>query len=399
MVLSRILGLALAAPAVLALAGCTGGSTPAGGTATAPAPPGHISCPLPDGSLGFAASARANDPGTEATPSVAAVLKHAVDKQEYVAIFDTDGSPSKVDDLRLTSRAANPKARAEEISTQMTLLTNGILKSQANAPEADPLGALDAAARSVHAQGPHGTVVLVDSGLQTAGALRYQSERLLLASGHDLVAYLRSTGELPDLRGLTVVLSGLGDTGRPQKRLDIATRNRLVEQWSAIAKAGGATCVDVDSQPLTEPTAADLPHVTTVAVPKPARPKLDLSRPVALREDSVGFEDNSAELRDAALARRDLEAIAEQIIRGRHHVSLIGTTATAGTEQGRHTLSLKRARTVKRLLVSLGVPAGHISTRGVGIHYPAHVRDLDSHGNLVPEAAVRNRAVFVAVTS
>lgn len=397
MSLPRILGLALAGPAVLTLAGCANGSTPVRGAETAPPPAGHISCRIPDGSLGIAASARANDPAPEVTPSVAAVLKHAVDKQEYVAIFDTDGSPSKVGDLRLSSRAANPRARAEEISAQVNQLTNGLLRSQANAPEAEPLGALDQAARSVHAQGSHGTVVLMDSGLQTTGALQYQSEGLLLASGQDLVAYLRSTGELPDLRGLTVVLSGLGDTGLPQDRLDIATRNRLVEQWSAIVKAGGATCVHVDSQPLTEPAAAGLPHVTTVAVPKPARPKLDLRRPVALREDSVGFEDNSAELRDAALARQDLKAIAEQIIRGHHYVSLVGTTATAGTEQGRRTLSRQRAETVKRLLVSLGVQAGHISTRGVGTHYPAHVRDLDSHGNLIPEAAVRNRAVFLAV--
>ncbi len=396
--LLRMAGLTLAAPALLMLSGC-GGDAGAVQHAVPAAPVGHISCPLPEGPVGIAASSRASSPAVETTPSVGAVLQHAVDKQEYVALFDTDGSPSKVGELTLTSEAKNPQARAQESSDQLARLDGGLQKIRANAPEADPLGALDEAARSVHAQSDRGTVVLMDSGLQTAGALRYQSSKLLLASGEDVVAFLRSSGELPDLSGLTVVLSGLGDTARPQARLDIASRNRLVEQWTAIAKAGGAACVHVDSQPMTDAAPAGLPHVTTVAVPKPVRPKLTLSRPVALREDSVGFQDNSDHLRDAALARRDLKPIAGQIVHGHHKVSLVGTTATAGTEQGRRTLSLERAQAVKRLLVSLGVPAADVSTRGAGTHYPAHVKDLDASGNLIPQAAVQNRAVFLTVLS
>jgi outer membrane protein OmpA-like peptidoglycan-associated protein len=241
-------------------------------------------------------------------------------------------------------------------------------------------------------------VVLVDSGLQTTGSLLYQSQGLLLASGQEVVAQLRSSGELPDLRGITVVLSGVGDTANPQPRLDIASRNRLVEQWKAIATAAGASCVRVDSQPFTHTSAAGLPTVTTVRPPVPVRPKLDRTRPVALREDSVGFEDNSADLRDKATARADLGVLAAGIRNGHHHVMLIGTTATAGTERGRHRLSLQRAEAVKRLLVGLGVPADHISTKGVGIRYPAHVDDLDDQGNLVPKLAIRNRVVFVVVT-
>jgi len=150
---------------------------------------------------------------------------------------------------------------------------------------------------------------------------------------------------------------------------------------------------------MTDAAPGGLPHVTTVGVPKPVRPKLTLSRPVALREDSVGFRDDSDQLRDAAQARQDLKPIAGQIVRGHHKVSLVGTTATAGTEQGRRTLSLQRAQAVKGLLVSLGVPAAHVSTRGVGTHYPAHVKDLDASGNLIPQAAVQNRAVFLTVLS
>lgn len=197
---------------------------------------------------------------------------------------------------------------------------------------------------------------------------------------------------------MTVVLSGIGDTAPPQAPLDAASRSRLVEQWSAIVEAGGATCLHVDPHPMTDGGVAGLPRVSLVTVPRPPRPELNLERPLALREDSVGFEDNSDKLRDPALARDVLKGIADAIIREDHHVSLVGTTATAGTEKGRRELSLRRAEAVKGLLVSLGVPASHITTRGVGTHYPDHVKDLDAQGNLIPEAAIQNRAVFLSVT-
>jgi outer membrane protein OmpA-like peptidoglycan-associated protein len=394
---SRLLRL-LATLSLLVVAGCATRSESLPYPEPTPVTPGHISCALPDGPVGIAASARGNGPAVEVTPALAAVLAHAVKKGEYVALFDTDRSPSKVDDVLLTTHAKNPQALEAEQASEVAQLVNGIQSSRVNAPEADTLGALDLAARSVRAQSRHGTVVLMDSGLQTAGALRYQAAPLLLATGQDVVGHLRSTGQLPDLRGVTVILMGIGDTARPQARLDIASRNRLVEQWKAIAQAAGATCVHVDTQPLTGPSRTGLPHVSTVRVPKPTIPELDSSRPVPLREDSVGFEDNSDKLRDPALARRVLKKLAAAIIRDQHHVLLVGTTATAGTEQGRRELSLKRAEAVKRLLVSLGVPASRITARGVGTHYPAHVKDIDEQGNLIPERAIQNRAVFLSVT-
>ena len=50
---------------------------------------------------------------------------------------------------------------------------------------------------------------------------------------------------------MTVVLTGLGATAAPQEPLDTASKSRLVEQWTEIANASGATCVAVDEEPLT----------------------------------------------------------------------------------------------------------------------------------------------------
>lgn len=392
----RAAGLTLLAVGMLALSACAAGATDQSGGPSYP-PAGPVGCPLPNGPVAVAASARAGSPAVEISPAVVTVLTHAVDRGDYAALVDTDGSPTVTKQGSMRSTAKNPAARAKDDAAHLSTLEGFITRSRANAPESDPLGALDVAARTVHAQGAHGTVVLVDSGLQTTGALRYQSDSLLLASGRDLVGQLRSSRQLPDLRGLTVVLGGLGDTAAPQPRLDLASRSRLVDQWRAIATAAGASCVHVDPQPLSQPSPTGLPRVSTVRIPRPTPPRLHRDRPVALREDTVGFRDDSARLRDESAALTDLKPLARQIRTGGHRVLLIGTTATAGTDQGRRRLSEQRAEAVKRLLVDLGVPAADISTRGVGTHYRAHVPDLDGQGNLVPRLAVRNRAVFVVV--
>jgi len=347
----------------------------------------------------IAAAARTGSAAPQVTGKVASVLEHLLEEQGYITLLDTDRSPSVVDEGAMTSDKGNDAAVAADMELHRQQLYRGLRGAKANDPQADPLTALDTAARTVHARGTTGTVVLVDSGLQTTGALRYATSDLLLASGSDVVGHLRSTRQLPDLSGITVLLVGLGDTAKPQTRVDSATRGRLVEQWTAISSAAGATCVEVDSQPLTTSPPADLPEVMRVDVPEPAEPELpdDRQAPVPLREDSVGFLDDSAELRDPTAASKSLERLAQHIVAGHYRVSLVGTTATAGTEEGRRTLSLQRANAVRNLLVDLGVPEDRIKTRGVGIHHPLHVDDLDKSGNLIPGAAVKNRAVFLSV--
>lgn len=194
--LPQVVGVGISVPMLLMVTACTG-EAPAQEARVLPVEPGKISCALPDGPVAIAASTHANAPALEVTPSVSTVLHHAVDTGQYLTLLDTDGSPSKVADLPLTSEAKNPQARRAEAATQLSRLSSGLIRSRANARDTDPLGAMVLAARTVRARDGHGTVVLMDSGLQTMGALRYQSEKFLLAGGQDVVEYLRSTGQLP----------------------------------------------------------------------------------------------------------------------------------------------------------------------------------------------------------
>jgi hypothetical protein len=88
--------------------------------------PGRISCTLPEGPIGIAASTRANAPAVEVTPSVAAVLVQAVETEQYVVLFDTDGAPSKVAEVNLRSEVQNPQARQAEVANQLNRLHAGL---------------------------------------------------------------------------------------------------------------------------------------------------------------------------------------------------------------------------------------------------------------------------------
>jgi OOP family OmpA-OmpF porin len=59
-------------------------------------------------------------------------------------------------------------------------------------------------------------------------------------------ALLKHEGDLPDLKGMTLELVGIGDTAPPQHQVSIAQRNKLIAIWTAVAEAGGAK-VGVDS--------------------------------------------------------------------------------------------------------------------------------------------------------
>ena len=240
-----------------------------------------------------------------------------------------------------------------------------------------------------------GTIVLVDSGLQTMGILDYTQRGMLRADPSDLVDGLRGSGQLTDLSGLRVFVVGLGDTAAPQEALDPASRTALVEQWTALLTAAGADCVGVDPLPLTGAAPAVAPTVPTVPVPDVA--PLEPSNTVVLTADSVAFVSDSAQLRDPEFARKKLASIAADLVDSGSGVRLTGTTATDGTEAGRLELSRLRAEAVKATLVELGVPAERITTRGVGTHHPGHVDDLDSDGRLIPPKAAQNRTVILTV--
>ena len=386
----RRLGLAVAA--VLALLPLAAACQDAAFTAE----PVDLACPSqPGGPVTLAVGARANSAAPVLPPPIVDLVREAAKQSQTVSIVRVDGSPTVSFQGTFRTDAANDVARASELEQFVRDVQNRVAALLPKAPEADVLAALGEAARITPAGG---TVVLVDSGLQTTGQIRFQDPGTFGADPAEFVAYLRARSLMPALSDRSVVLVGLGNTAEPQAALDASLRGRVTALWQTVVQAAGASCVEViDTAASRTSVATDVP-VTLVTLP--SVPPFQPCGETVLRDgDTVGFLPDQAVFRDPAAARATLQELANLLLNGRQEVELIGTTATAGpSEEGRIQLSLRRAEAVKSVLVELGVPAERITTVGAGATWPDRIPDLAPDGSLIPWAAAQNRSVIVRLS-
>jgi OmpA-OmpF porin, OOP family len=378
-----------AAMFALCLAGCSHSASSGPTTVSTP-----LSCVLPKVPLALAMGARANDPNPNpGLEAVSSLLNTAAGAGKSITLIRIDGAPKVFFQQAFTSNAGNSGAEQTQLHTFMVGLGNSVAhNARAVVPQADVLTALTKAGQ---ATAPGADVVL--SGLQTVDPLDFRQGGLLGASPQDVVNFLRSQKLLPPLAGRHVLLIGFGDTAAPQQSLDYQQQQNVIAIWTAIAKAGGASCVGVDTQPDDQPAIAGVPAVGTVSVPSP--PQIRSCGETILNADNhVNFVANEAVFVDPSGARATLQQLADKLRNGDQQVTLIGTTATFGTPQGRMVLSEQRAEAVKQVLVSLGIAASRIKTKGVGTNWPGHVPDIGPGGVLLPGPAAENREVIAELT-
>ena len=399
---SRAALVAASLATLLALGACSSGEESAGGFSGGGggAP---LSCPVPVGPMAIALGGRANEPEPSLPGPVQqaaiTVVSGASDQnvQPKFTVVNVDGRPSVAGSDTYRTDAGNAIAAQDDQNAFLSGLGSAIPTLRAQTPEADTLGALTLAGRSVQGSRP-GTVVLVDSGLSTVAPLDFRQPGLLAAPVADTVAFLRDNRALPTLTGATVVLAGIGDVAAPQPALDTAQRAALIALWKGIAEASGAACVAVVDEPRSGEAPSDAPPVSTVDLPPP--PKITPGQASVLPDDgSVGFQPDTADFRDVAAARGVLTPFADFLKQspGRK-IALTGTSARAGTDQSQVELSTRRAEAVKGLLVDLGANAEQITTTGVGSRFPGYVNDLGPGGKQLPGPASTNRKVIVDPT-
>ena len=345
------------------------------------------------GALAVIVGAHSNMVAPSLLDTVKTEIDTAAELGSPTTIIVDDGSPTASAPVSLKTANDNPLYQQDQIN-QLTTLIN---QTRADNPEVDLLAAIDLAARSVtDAAGPK-TIVVIDSGLQTAGALRFQDQdgALLNANPDEVVELLRRTQQLPNLTGMRIVFNGLGDTAAPQQPLPAPARAMLVTLWTKIVESAGGKA-EVKQAPLPSTRTMDgLPPVTVVPVAvKSIGPLPSIT---ILRDGTVGFVPDQAVFRDPGQARAVLTDYAKEIANGRRAV-LTGTTASAGTPEYRLRLSQQRANAVRDLMVSLGAPANRIVTQGLGSDFPAYVKDRDAQGNLDPIPAAQNRQVIIELT-
>ncbi|RSN46034.1 hypothetical protein DMC64_14930 [Amycolatopsis sp. WAC 04197] len=328
------------------------------------------------------------------TTEVKDLLSGAVARQQGVQVFRVDGEPSRVVKVSPVIDGKSEPQRKQQVATAVQQITTAVTDLGAKKPEADGLSALSQAGKLTD---DGGTVVFMDSGLSTAGAVSFLNGGMFDADPVEVANFLAAKQLLPAMQNKTVLLVGVGLTAEPQPALDDNLQKRVTALWEAILARAGAKCSAVVQVPSRREAAkADQP-VSKVALPAPV---VFRSCGTTVLQDSgaVGFRPNKAELRDETAAQNTLQALVSQLTGGSQRVTLVGNTATHGPPQDSVTLSKQRAETVKALLVKAGIAADRVGTVGDGQTGKYHKPDLGPDGTLDPVVAAQNRSVVVELS-
>jgi OOP family OmpA-OmpF porin len=352
-------------------------------------------CPEPpNGNYAIAVGAHANSPHSAIPAEMVTSMIGREKKAQNLSIVSIDGTPGVI--MRSAvgqelDRVRRPENRDRVVDSFLVKVRGTVAAMRAGSAETAPLAALSLTAREV---GPGGAVVMVDSGLQTVDPIDFR-QGFLTASPAEISKWLKDNRLLPDLKGRTVLLAGLGDTAPPQPPLNDALRSDLVAIWQQIARDSGAACVSTVTAPALGAAPAGLPQVSVVPLPQTPSLRLSCSPSSFTTSSTIGFRGDSTTFRDPAAASATLRTLAEDIRAGNRRVILTGTAANYGTRTTQLSLSRARAEAVNDELLRLGVPADLITVKAAGSDFSGFVDDRDRAGNLDPVRVGENRSVIL----
>jgi outer membrane protein OmpA-like peptidoglycan-associated protein len=357
----------------------------------APPPPPHAA-----GGLALVVGSRGNMPRPQIDAAAEHVIDDSIRSQDTLYLVGVSGLPRLLQTIPMSLDGCSSADACDAAESDIRRQIAGLIAAiRASAPEADTLEAIGIAARAVSQQAGPRHIVVIDSGLQTAGEMPLQApgamgvepdaEAQALDTAHDLE---------PSLRGVDVLMTGLAETYPPQQPLPADKRQHIYDLWQQVLQRSGAHAT-IDRAPVSPARPlSGLPAVTPVPIQDQPPP---VNGPcIPIRADQVGFLPNSDQFRDDAQARQVLAPIADKLAHEHLTATLVGTTALPDST-GPDSLSVMRAEAVKGVLVSLGVPSGALATTGVGVNFAAFKPDTDVHGQLIETLAVQNRLVIVEV--
>ena len=351
--------------------------------------------------LAVVAGEAANSPAHDYPGETLSSLLTALCRQSgTLCLLEADGAPF----LLYSEAVAAPDAsltenkQAQIVQTQVTqaaafLTENAVPKTA----EVDFVAALDLAARSL--QGPGNRVLYAAfNGLSTTGPMDF-TQNLLRADPDAVADALEAQGNLVDLSGVHVVLTGLGDVAGEQAPLTLSAKENLQAIWQAYLTRCGAASVTFLGEYSTGQARTDAPPVTPVSVLQ--------DEPIAFPQEQTLVLDDTSPLRfvgdeatylDEAAAQETLAPVADVLrTNPQQQVLIVGTTASLpGQEAACQALSQARAETVQATLVELGVSPAQLTTLGLGFDRdPWHIDDLGPDGRQVEANARLNRKVVL----
>ena len=361
-----------------------------------------VNCPHPGGVM-LIIGAHRDVPAPSLSPAqdprVACLVEGAIKDNKPVWIVVADGAPQVIR-LNLPNGAGSlAQQNSPWMSQDLQRVGAAMQAARPALAGADDLAALAIAADGALAVGaPHAWLVLLDSGLDDRGFLDFTVPGMLAAVPSEVANQLRHNDELPNLRGFTVALVGLGYTAPPQQLPAAKWRDSITAIWTAVTAAAGARVV-VIPVPVQGPSIQTREPVEPIPVPadQPVTPVTGGT--FVLNEESASrFLPNSTAFADPAAAIRTLARFAIWLAANpARHAWLVGTTADVGPMSGQIRLSVQRADRVRAELVALGASFAQISVKGVGSDFPQFVPDRSPSGTLLAGPATLNRSVRITL--
>ncbi len=310
-------------------------------------------------------SATANEPAPELSADNRGMIENAGAASTQADAYVVNPATGQPTEVPLTPRRADGQVeygprRGYLLDQNVSRVGQLLLQEAASGP----FDLLSMIASAVRVTSPPGTLLIISSGLSTAGGFDL---RLVGwdANPSSVAAQLKQRGLLPDLAGWRVIFSGLGDTAGRQPPLPLPQQTTLVSYWMAICRAAGAAACQTDQTTRPDPPSRSTTPVPVVPVPA----VLSVRGPNGATGVSVPGDELFAFGRATLLPGADaiLAPLAAKARSGHLLVTVTGYASPDGGSAA-YNLALSRARAlaVRARLVALGLPSGQI-TRVTGL--------------------------------
>jgi len=343
------------------------------------------------------ASATANEPGPVLATGDRSLLSAAAAASASAIAYVVNTRSDQPTTVPLTP--LRPDGQVQYGPDRSALITQNVNRVQRlldGEAATGPFDLLSLIAAAVRVTSAPATLIVLSSGLSTAGAFDLRQVGWA-ASPTTVAAELKRTGLLPTLAGWKVVFSGLGETTGHQPTLPLPQQTTLTAYWMTICRAAGAASCTTDAATRPDPVSRSTIPVPVVPVPAVT----SVSGPHGATGISVPAEEffafDSARLLPGADAILGLVAARA---RARHLlVSITGyASPEGGTAAYNNTLSAARAQAVQSRLIILGVSAAQIThVAGAGTS-GATVKNCYRRGRLDETACAALRRVVILLT-
>lgn len=150
-----------------------------------------------------------------------------------LSLVGLDGRPGVLASAEFYSDAGNDLALEEDRRNFLATFEASVQAVRASTPEVDVLAGLDKAAGAARATAGAGTVVVVDSGLSTAGPLDFGVPHVLGAHPDEMINFLRAHG----CPTMTLSASCLTKRSSVTRRVRARCSSRSRSYWPTTAPA------------------------------------------------------------------------------------------------------------------------------------------------------------------